>query len=202
MKSMGQRSRACFDLGVTMAMAETHQSRVDSVYSRFIGDVKRNIFAAQAYARNLLYNYKIPLNYEVLLNFFSGDYGTDRIRAISNEHSEQINIFDRHNGTLCGKCHDLGVHVGFGECQASFWDIPPDSDIQASGDLAMSALEDAKPFAESLRNAFPGVSAAGIEWIRQGYSDPDGTGNGFQVLYQRCVQGRELIERSISNVVE
>lgn len=98
-----------------------------------------------------------------------------------------------------GRCYDFGVSMGFAECQASFWYIPPDSDIDASANLARRNLEQAKGFASFLRNAAPGVSSEGIDWILRGYFDPEGTGNGFQVLYQRCVQGRELLERSINN---
>jgi hypothetical protein len=61
------------------------------------------------------------------------------------------------------------------------------------------ALKEAKPYAASLKNTYSGVSAEGLDWIDQGYSDPDRTGNGFKVLYQRCVLGRELLQRSIYN---
>jgi hypothetical protein len=201
---MGQRAGSCFDLGVTMAMAETHQGRVDGPDSRYIADVNRNLGVAEIHAENILTRDKILINKGRLDSLVAGDHGTGSIRDLRTEFSEQINVFDsiNSNSTLCGKCYDLGVAMGFGECQASFWDTPPDSDIQASGDLAMNALEGAKPFAESLKNAFPGVSPEGIDWIRLGFFDPEGTGNGFQVLYQRCVQGRELLERSIFGAPE
>ena len=43
------------------------------------------------------------------------------------------------------------------------------------------------------------VDPAGMGWVAEGSNDPQGTGNGFKVLYQRCVQERELLHNSLYN---
>ena len=80
-----------------------------------------------------------------------------------------------------------------------FWGIGPPPMIEKSAEYSRLASKEAKPYAASLKNTYSGVSAEGLDWIDQGYSDPDRTGNGFKVLYQRCVLGRELLQRSIYN---
>jgi hypothetical protein len=59
---VGQRGGSCFDLGVNMAFAETHASRVNGPDSRYIHDVRSNLGVAQIHAENLLSRDKILIN--------------------------------------------------------------------------------------------------------------------------------------------
>lgn len=100
MKSMGQRAGSCFDLGINIAFAETHASRVDGPNSGYIPDVRRDLGVAGIHAGNILSRDKILINKGHLDGL--ADPGHSAIQGIRQEWSEQINIFDSSRGTFCG----------------------------------------------------------------------------------------------------
>jgi len=201
---MGQRAGSAFDLGVNIgiAMAEC------DLYFRGKGDssvssvMKNSLAQADTYSRVLLAN-GIQLNIDQLRSL--SDEAQRRtfsalkeaaynlqIKALMTDDSEAIRMFNK----VYGASYDLGVQMGHAEGFSSMWGYGIPADIQRNGDQAIIHLRFAHEAIQPLLTASNGKYNVGDTlWAIEGWKDPDHTGNGFKVGYQRTVLVRQAFEK-------